>query len=56
MIIYFSPGYTLIEKIGEGTFSEVVKAKDKNDKLVAIKCIKSLIKKKDVHFLPLKKF
>ena len=41
-------GYKLIEKIGEGTFSEVVKAKNKFSEFVAIKCIKTKVDMKDV--------
>ena len=36
--------YKLISKIGEGTFSEVIKAQNiKTGKLVAIKCMKEKI-------------
>lgn len=37
----FSPGYRLVSKKGEGTFSEVLKAQSvKDGKYVAVKCMK----------------
>ena len=44
--------YKLISKIGEGTFSEVIKAQNiKTGKLVAIKCMKEKISIDKVRFL-----
>jgi serine/threonine protein kinase len=42
--------YTLIEKIGEGTFSEVIKAKKLSGEFVAIKCLKAKVTSLEVLF------